>query len=164
MSSRAVSLFSKCGSRISQTRGKAHFTFQPSTTLPAGLENLEKTKMNLMQSVNEAMRIAMETDDSAVLFGEDVAFGGVFRCSLDLQKKFGKDRVFNTPLCEQGIAGFGIGVAAAGATAIAEIQFGDYIFPAYDQVISGINIMEIKKIIPACQRGSQVQIPFGKSI
>ena len=47
----------------------------------------------------------------------------------------GKDRVFNTPLCEQGIAGFGIGLAAAGATAIAEIQFADYIFPAFDQVI-----------------------------
>ncbi|CAI5439499.1 unnamed protein product [Caenorhabditis angaria] len=117
-------------------RGKAHFTFQPSNGLPAGLENVGTTKMNLMQSVNEAMKIAMETDDSAVLFGEDVAFGGVFRCSLDLQNKFGKDRVFNTPLCEQGIAGFGIGLAAAGATAIAEIQFGDYIFPAYDQLVN----------------------------
>lgn len=46
----------------------------------------------------------------------------------------GKDRVFNTPLCEQGIVGFGIGVAVTGATAIAEIQFADYIFPAFDQV------------------------------
>uniref|UniRef100_A0A1I7UD76 2-oxoisovalerate dehydrogenase subunit beta, mitochondrial n=1 Tax=Caenorhabditis tropicalis TaxID=1561998 RepID=A0A1I7UD76_9PELO len=136
-SSRALSLLSKHATTLStSTRGKAHFTFQPSTTLPSGLESMEKSKMNLMQSVNEAMRIAMETDDSAVLFGEDVAFGGVFRCSLDLQKKFGKDRVFNTPLCEQGIAGFGIGVAAAGATAIAEIQFGDYIFPAYDQLVN----------------------------
>ena len=47
----------------------------------------------------------------------------------------GKDRVFNTPLCEQGIAGFAIGMAAAGATAVAEMQFADYIFPAFDQVI-----------------------------
>lgn len=47
----------------------------------------------------------------------------------------GKDRVFNTPICEQGIAGFGIGLAVAGSTAIAEIQFADYIFPAFDQVI-----------------------------
>lgn len=46
----------------------------------------------------------------------------------------GKDRVFNTPLCEQGIVGFGIGIAVTGATAIAEIQFADYIFPAFDQV------------------------------
>ena len=57
-----------------------------------------------------------------------------FRCTVGLQDKYGKDRVFNTPLCEQGIAGFGIGLANAGATAIAEIQFGDYIFPAFDQV------------------------------
>jgi len=47
---------------------------------------------------------------SAVLFGEDVKFGGVFRCSLDLNKKYGNDRVFNTPLCEQGIVAFGIGL------------------------------------------------------
>lgn len=70
-----------------------------------------------------------------VVFGEDVAFGGVFRCTVGLQKKYGNDRVFNTPLCEQGIAGFGIGLANMGATAIAEIQFADYIYPAFDQVI-----------------------------
>lgn len=69
-----------------------------------------------------------------VVFGEDVGFGGVFRCSLDLQKKYGKERVFNTPLCEQGIVGFGIGLAVTGTTAIAEIQFADYMFPAFDQV------------------------------
>ena len=68
------------------------------------------------------------------MFGEDVAFGGVFRCSVGLQEKYGKDRVFNTPLCEQGIAGFGIGLAVCGATAIGEIQFADYMFPAFDQV------------------------------
>ncbi|CAG2058950.1 unnamed protein product, partial [Timema podura] len=71
-----------------------------------------------------------------VIFGEDVGFGGVFRCTLGLQDKYGKDRVFNTPLCEQGIAGFGIGAAAAGSTAIAEIQFADYIFPAFDQLVN----------------------------
>lgn len=68
------------------------------------------------------------------MFGEDVGFGGVFRCTIGLQDKYGKDRVFNTPLCEQGIAGFAIGVAVGGATAIAEMQFADYIFPAFDQV------------------------------
>lgn len=62
-------------------------------------------KMNLFTAVNDAMRIAMQTDSSAVVFGEDVGFGGVFRCSVGLQEEFGKDRVFNTPLCEQGIAG-----------------------------------------------------------
>ena len=74
----------------------------------------------------------MQKHPSAVLFGEDVRFGGVFRCSLGLNEKYGTDRVFNTPLSEQGIAGFAIGLACAGATAIAEIQFADYIFPAFD--------------------------------
>ena len=68
------------------------------------------------------------------MFGEDVGFGGVFRCSKDLQSKHGPHRVFNTPLSEQGIVAFGIGLATNGATAIAEIQFADYIFPAFDQV------------------------------
>lgn len=66
-----------------------------------------------------------------------MAFGGVFRCTLDLQKRFGKDRVFNTPICEQGIVGFGIGYAVAGSTAVAEVQFADYIYPAFDQVMCG---------------------------
>ena len=77
-----------------------------------------------------------------MVFGEDVAFGGVFRCTVGLKDKYGKDRVFNTPLAEQGIVEFGIGLAAAGATAIAEIQFADYIFPAFDQVC--ILILKIK--------------------
>jgi len=96
----------------------------------------QTTKMNLCQALNNAMDIAMEGDDSSIVFGEDVAFGGVFRCTLNLQQKYGKDRVFNTPLCEQGIVGFGIGAACAGATAIAEVQFGDYIFPAFDQLVN----------------------------
>jgi len=66
--------------------------------------------------------------------GEDVAFGGVFRCTKGLLEKYGEERVFNTPLCEQGIVGFAIGAAVAGSTVIAEIQFADYIFPAFDQV------------------------------
>jgi len=82
------------------------------------------------------MDIALETDPKAVLFGEDVAFGGVFRCATGLKEKHGGQRVFNTPLCEQGIAGFAIGLAAQGATAIAEIQFADYIFPAFDQIVN----------------------------
>merc|ERR1719323_2791744 len=92
--------------------------------------------MTMLQSITNAMDIACATDKSTVIFGEDVAFGGVFRCTVGLQEKYGKDRVFNTPLCEQGIAGFGIGLSMAGATAIAEIQFADYIFPAFDQIVN----------------------------
>lgn len=92
--------------------------------------------MNMFQAINQALDQAMEKDDTALFFGEDVAFGGVFRCSMGLQKKYGKQRVFNTPLCEQGIVGFGIGVANMGSTAICEIQFADYIFPAFDQIVN----------------------------
>ncbi len=158
--------------------------------------------MNLVEAVRSAMDITMEKDPTATVFGEDVAFGGVFRCTLDLREKYGKqtrhppspppsslplllpflslpcglivyniakkmlvhiiintilfkkfliqprplinpttptsgtDRVFNTPLCEQGIVAFGIGLATQGSTAIAEIQFADYIHPAWDQVIN----------------------------
>jgi len=93
-------------------------------------------KLNMFQAIRDALAITLQTDDSAVLFGEDVAFGGVFRCSLGLSEEYGPDRVFNTPLTEQGIAGFGIGMATMGHTAIAEIQFGDYIFPAFDQLVN----------------------------
>eukprot|EP00977_Amphora_coffeiformis_P011460 scaffold2767_cov177-Amphora_coffeaeformis.AAC.34 len=87
----------------------------------------ETTKMNLFTAINDAMSIAMRTDDTAIVFGEDVAFGGVFRCSQNMREEFGDDRVFNTPLSENGIAGFAIGYAATGGTAIGEIQFADYV-------------------------------------
>jgi 2-oxoisovalerate dehydrogenase E1 component beta subunit len=101
------------------------------------LKNPELTqKMNLYTAVNNALDIALATDPNAIIFGEDVKFGGVFRCSLNLVKKYGVERVFNTPLSEQGIAAFAIGVASNGGNAIAEIQFADYIFPAYDQIVN----------------------------
>lgn len=96
----------------------------------------EKKLINMGTAIRDAMDIAMGTDDSALCFGEDVKFGGVFRCSMGLREKYGIDRVFNTPLCEQGIAGFAIGTAVSGATTIAEMQFADYIFPAFDQIVN----------------------------
>jgi len=92
--------------------------------------------MNLFTAINDGLRIALETDQNAIIFGEDVGFGGVFRCTVDLREKFGAQRVFNTPLSEQGIIGFAIGAASVGITAIPEIQFADYIFPAYDQLVN----------------------------
>ncbi|KAK5946160.1 hypothetical protein PMZ80_000300 [Knufia obscura] len=91
---------------------------------------------NYTQAVCSAMHHAMKIDENVILFGEDVAFGGVFRCSKGLSDEFGAARVFNTPLTEQGIAGFGIGCAAAGMKPIAEIQFADYVFPAFDQIVN----------------------------
>jgi hypothetical protein len=75
--------------------------------------------MNFFTAINSALSIAMSTDETAILFGEDVAFGGVFRCSSNLLQTFGPHRVFNTPLSETGIAGFAIGYAATGGTSIA---------------------------------------------
>ncbi|CAH3145944.1 unnamed protein product [Porites lobata] len=114
-------------------RSASTFSFVPDSPSPL---HGETEKMNLFQSLTSAMDLILESDSSAVIFGEDVAFGGVFRCTVGLKDKYGKDRVFNTPLSEQGIVGFGIGMAAAGATAIAEIQFADYIFPAFDQLVN----------------------------
>ncbi|MDN3652238.1 alpha-ketoacid dehydrogenase subunit beta [Thalassotalea ponticola] len=94
-------------------------------------------KMNLLQAINNALDIAMEEDDSTLCFGEDVGhFGGVFRATSNLQEKYGKHRCFNTPLVEQGILGFANGLAAQGSRPVAEIQFADYIFPAFDQIVN----------------------------
>ncbi|KNH07641.1 2-oxoisovalerate dehydrogenase subunit beta mitochondrial-like protein [Perkinsela sp. CCAP 1560/4] len=93
-------------------------------------------KVNMHQAINAALDSALGTHANAMVFGLDVAFGGVFRCTKNLQGKYGKDRVFNTPLTEQGIVGFAIGLASNGWLPIAEIQFADYMFPAFDQIIN----------------------------
>ncbi|RUP81613.1 alpha-ketoacid dehydrogenase subunit beta [Alteromonas sp. KS69] len=94
-------------------------------------------KMNLLQAINNALITAMTAEEKVMVFGEDVGhFGGVFRATSHLQEKFGKGRCFNTPLTEQGIIGFANGLASQGAFPVAEIQFGDYIFPAFDQIVN----------------------------
>jgi 2-oxoisovalerate dehydrogenase E1 component beta subunit len=94
-------------------------------------------QMNLLHAINNAIDIAMQENDRTVCFGEDVGyFGGVFRATSGLQEKYGKARCFNTPLVEQGIIGFANGLAAQGSVPIAEIQFADYIFPAFDQIVN----------------------------
>ncbi|CAH0384024.1 unnamed protein product [Bemisia tabaci] len=132
-----ASQFLKVGCRLQAQnvicRHASHFTYFKDEPLK---EFGDTSKTNMFQAINSAMDIALDTDSSAVVFGEDVAFGGVFRCSMGLQEKHGKDRVFNSPLCEQGIVAFGIGLSVAGSTAISEIQFADYIFPAFDQIVN----------------------------
>mmetsp|Transcript_29747 Transcript_29747/g.76835 ORF Transcript_29747/g.76835 Transcript_29747/m.76835 type:complete len:328 (-) Transcript_29747:720-1703(-) len=119
-------------------RGYASYELKSQASWPKGDKNEKDglVQMNLFTAINSAMHVALEADETAVVFGEDVGFGGVFRCSLGLQERFSRERVFNTPLAEQGIAGFAIGMAAMGHTAIAEIQFADYIFPAFDQLVN----------------------------
>ncbi|KAK4058860.1 hypothetical protein OIO90_000306 [Microbotryomycetes sp. JL221] len=96
----------------------------------------DTSKMNMYTAIRDAQATTLRKDPSSMIFGEDVFFGGVFRCTMGLADEFGQERVFNTPLTEQGIAGFGIGLATMGRTAIAELQFADYIFPAFDQIVN----------------------------
>lgn len=92
----------------------------------------------MVQAINDALSIALASNERTILFGEDVAFGGVFRCSVGLREKFGDHRVLNCPVAEQAIAGFAVGLSVADYTAIAEMQFADYIFPAFDQIVNEI--------------------------
>ncbi len=92
---------------------------------------------SMVEAVRDAMAVMMERDDNVVVFGEDVGyFGGVFRCTKGLQERFGKHRCFDTPISELGIVGTAIGMAAYGLRPCVEIQFADYMYPAYDQIVS----------------------------
>lgn len=113
-----------------------HHSSSVLASLPSLPANTPTTRQNLYQAINSALQHALRTDERVLVFGEDVAFGGVFRCTMNLAAEFGGERVFNTPLSEQGIVGFGIGAAAQGARAVAEIQFADYVFPAFDQLVN----------------------------
>jgi len=93
--------------------------------------------MNMVQALNSAMDIMLGRDRDVVIFGEDVGyFGGVFRATDGLQRKHGKQRVFDTPIAEGGILGVAVGMGAYGLRPVAEVQFADYIYPAMDQLVS----------------------------
>ncbi|WP_293865919.1 alpha-ketoacid dehydrogenase subunit beta [uncultured Alsobacter sp.] len=94
-------------------------------------------RMTMIEAIRDALDVMMGRDDNVVVFGEDVGyFGGVFRCTQGLQKKYGKDRCFDAPISEAGIVGTAIGMAAYGLRPCVEIQFADYVYPAYDQIVS----------------------------
>ena len=94
-------------------------------------------KLNIVEALNQAMDQAMKRDKSVVMLGEDIGRdGGVFRVTDKLQKKYGPDRVIDTPLCESGIIGMSIGMAINGMRPIAEVQFSGFLPPAWDQLVS----------------------------
>ncbi len=94
-------------------------------------------EMNIIQAVNDCLRLEMRRDGRVVVLGEDVGrFGGVFRATTGLQDEFGADRCFDTPLAEAGIIGSAIGMALYGLKPVAEIQFADFIYPAFDQIVN----------------------------
>jgi 2-oxoisovalerate dehydrogenase E1 component beta subunit len=93
--------------------------------------------MNLVQAINDALKLEMKRDSRDVVLGEDVGrVGGVFRVTQGLWDEFGDDRVVDTPLSEGGILGTAIGMALYGLVPVPEIQFADFIFPGYDQIVS----------------------------
>jgi len=94
-------------------------------------------QMNMIQALNSAMDIMLGRDPDVIVLGEDVGFfGGVFRVTDGLQRKYGAHRVIDTPIAEGGIVAAAIGMGVNGLRPVAEIQFADYIYPAYDQIVS----------------------------
>ncbi|NLV76535.1 MAG: alpha-ketoacid dehydrogenase subunit beta [Tissierellia bacterium] len=96
-------------------------------------------KLNIVEAVNQALMNEMEKDETIVVYGEDVGVeGGVFRATVNLQKKFGKDRVFDTPLAESAIVGTAVGMAINGLKPVVELQFMGFSYPAFNQIISHV--------------------------
>ena len=95
------------------------------------------SQMTMIEAIRDALDVALDRDTAVTIFGEDVGyFGGVFRATEGLQRKYGKGRVFDAPIAEGGIVGVAVGMGAYGKRPVIEIQFADYIYPAADQLIS----------------------------
>lgn len=93
-------------------------------------------QMNMKEAIRDAIRVELSRDPNVVVFGEDVGHvGGVFRVTEGLQKEFGEERVFDTPLAESAIGGLAVGLGIQGFRPIAEIQFVGFIFEALDQMV-----------------------------
>jgi pyruvate dehydrogenase E1 component beta subunit len=102
-------------------------------------------EMNIIQAVNDALRTEMRRDPRVLVLGEDVGrFGGVFRATTGLYEEFGADRCIDTPLAESGIIGAAIGMALYGMRPVPEIQFADFIYPAYDQIVNELAKMRYR--------------------
>lgn len=101
------------------------------------VEEPAEGRMNMIQALNSAMDVMLGRNPDVLVFGEDVGyFGGVFRATEGLQRKYGLHRCFDTPIAESGLIGAAIGMGAYGIRPVVEIQFADYIYPAYDQLVS----------------------------
>jgi 2-oxoisovalerate dehydrogenase E1 component beta subunit len=95
------------------------------------------SQMNMIEAIRSGLDVMMDKDPSVVLMGEDIGyFGGVFRCTDGLQRKYGEHRVIDAPISEGGIIGAAIGMGVNGLRPVPEIQFADYIYPGFDQIVS----------------------------
>lgn len=98
------------------------------------------TSLNMAQAVNQALDLALAADPRVMIIGEDVGrTGGVFRVTDGLQKRYGQDRVVDTPVAESGIVGTALGLAIGGMRPVAEIQFMGFSYPGFDQAISHVS-------------------------
>ncbi|MGV3128264.1 alpha-ketoacid dehydrogenase subunit beta [Staphylococcus simulans] len=96
-------------------------------------------QMTMVQAINNALKTELQNDENVLLFGEDVGVnGGVFRVTEGLQKEFGEDRVFDTPLAESGIGGLALGLTVEGYRPVMEIQFLGFVFEVFDSVAGQI--------------------------
>lgn len=95
--------------------------------------------LNIIQAINQGLMVEMKNDSTIVVYGEDVGIeGGVFRATVDLQKEFGKERVFDTPLAESAIVGTAVGMAINGLKPVVEMQFSGFSYPAFNQIITHV--------------------------
>eukprot|EP00741_Cyanophora_paradoxa_P021986 tig00021432_g21223.t1 len=151
----------RCNAAIAVALQHEEPAYETEAAAPPAETPQKLIKMTTVQAVNSALATVLATDATACIFGEDVAFGGVFRATTDLRERFGPQRVFNTPLSEQGILGFAVGLAACGHTALAEIQFADYIYPAFDQIVNEAAKMRYRSGNEFNAGGLTVRAPYG---
>lgn len=101
-----------------------------------------KKVMNMVNALNDALDIKLKEDNNVIVYGEDVGVeGGVFRVTEGLQKKYGVERVFDSPLAESGITGTAVGMSVAGLKPIIEMQFSGFANPAFNQIVSHVSRM-----------------------
>ena len=122
------------------------------------------TVMTMAKALNDGLRAAMEADPKVLLMGEDIGrLGGVFRVTDGLQKDFGEDRVFDTPLAESGIVGTAIGLAMRCYRPVCEIQFDGFVYPAFDQIVSQLAKLRARSR-GAVPMPVVIRIPYGGGI
>lgn len=120
--------------------------------------------MNMVGAINDALDIKLKEDKNVIVFGEDVGVeGGVFRVTENLQKKYGVERVFDSPLAESGIVGTAIGMSIAGLRPVVEMQFCGFIYPAMNQIISHASRMR-NRSRGKLETPMVIRMPYGGGI
>ncbi|WP_347310987.1 alpha-ketoacid dehydrogenase subunit alpha/beta [Defluviimonas sp. SAOS-178_SWC] len=115
---------------------RAHIYGAPSAPLPSGTGALVEIDTTYGKAIGEALAVELETRDNLVVYGEDVGGGGIFGCTRGLQKRFGDDRVFDTPISENAILGSALGASMKGLRPVVEIMWGDFVLVALDQIVN----------------------------